>query len=59
MLVGCDLLFFEREQVDHFHAAINAATGLAPAQVLMNTSHTHAGPRLTHWAYSAGPCTPT
>lgn len=55
VIVGCDLLFFEREQVDRFHEALGEAAGLAPAQVLINTSHTHAGPRLTHWAYSAGP----
>lgn len=51
LIVGCDLLFFERADVDRFKGAIGRAMGLAPAQVLLNTSHNHAGPRLTRWAY--------
>lgn len=51
LLVGFDLLFFERPVVDRFKAALWRRFGLAPDQILLNTSHTHAGPRLTRWAY--------
>lgn len=55
VIIGCDLLFFERPTVARFKEAIGRATGLAPEQLFLNTSHTHAGPRLTHWAYTGAP----
>ncbi|MHB9024582.1 MAG: hypothetical protein ACYC7E_10455 [Armatimonadota bacterium] len=54
-IVGCDLLFLERPDLDRMKEAIRRKTGLAPEQVLLNFSHTHAGPRLTTWSYSGVP----
>ena len=51
LLVGFDLLFFERPVIDRFKAALWRRFGLAPDRILLNNSHTHAGPRLTRWAY--------
>jgi hypothetical protein len=55
LIIGYDLLFFERAVIDRYKNAIGRALELKPCQILLNTSHTHAGPRLTHWAYSDGP----
>ena len=55
LILSCDLLFFEHAQVAQVKAAIGQATGLTPAQILLNTTHTHAGPRMTHWCYSGAP----
>ena len=55
LILACDLLFFERPQVAHFKDLLGQATGLTPAQIFLNTTHTHSGPRLTHWAYSGAP----
>lgn len=55
LILGYDLLFFERPDIERFKQAIRQRTGLAPEQILINTSHNHAGPRLTHWNYSDGP----
>ena len=53
-ILGSDLLFFERKDVDRFKGAIGREIDLAPSRILINTSHNHAGPRLTHWHYSGG-----
>ena len=55
VIIGCDLLFFERSTVERFTNALGLATGLAPAQIFLNTSHTHAGPHLTNWCYGGAP----
>jgi hypothetical protein len=55
LLVGMDLLFFERSVIDRYKGALSRVCGLRADQILLNTSHNHAGPRLTHWAYSDGP----
>jgi hypothetical protein len=52
LVFGCDLLFFTRAQMDRLKGAIGRVTGLAPRQIFLNCSHTHAGPRLTTWAYT-------
>jgi len=54
LIVGCDLLFFERCDIDRFKGAIGRRFDLLPRQILLNTSHSHAGPRLTGWSYSGG-----
>ena len=46
LLLSCDLLFFNRAQNDRYTAAVGRALDLKPRQVLLNTSHTHAGPML-------------
>lgn len=55
LIIGYDLLFFERAVIDRYKGALGRELELKPSQILINTSHTHAGPRLTHWAYSDGP----
>jgi len=55
VIISFDLLFMERFQVDRIKGAISNLTGLSSAEVLVNFTHTHAGPRITRWAYSEGP----
>lgn len=53
LIFGCDLLFFDRAEVDRFKGAIGRTLGLAPRQILINTSHTHLGPMIgTAWTYA-------
>jgi len=54
LIMGFDLLFFSRAQADQFKGAIGRVTGLAPHQILLNASHTHAGPMLGMgtWTYA-------
>jgi neutral ceramidase len=52
LILGCDLLFFTRAQMDRVKGAIGRAVDLTPRQIFHNFSHTHAGPRLTTWSYS-------
>ncbi len=55
LIIGCDLLFFERKEADRFKGALGRQFDLPASHILLNTSHNHAGPRLTRWAYSDGP----
>ncbi len=55
LILGADLLFFERRHVDRFKGAIGRRLDLPAGRILLNVSHTHAGPRLTRWAYSGAP----
>lgn len=53
LIMGFDLLFFGREDADRYKGAIGNRLGLAPHQLLLNTSHTHSGPMVgTTWAYA-------
>jgi len=54
-IIGSDLLFFERNQINRFKGAICRQLNITPAQILFNTTHNHAGPSLTHWSYSRQP----
>ena len=54
LIIGCDLLFFEHDDISRIKNAIVGKIGLPPERILLNVSHNHAGPRLTHWAYSDG-----
>jgi hypothetical protein len=54
LVLSYDLLFFESDTLREFKIALRAELGLSDEQVLVNTTHTHAGPRMTHWAYSEG-----
>ncbi len=49
VIVGYDLLFFSRDVADRLRGAIGRRHGLAPRQVLLNTSHTHHGPTTGTW----------
>jgi len=45
-LLAYDLCLLSMDDADEFKAAIREATGLQPAQVLLSTTHTHAGPSI-------------
>jgi neutral ceramidase len=49
MILAFDVCFFEPETVAELKANVSDRTGLPPEFILLNTSHTHSGPRLTHW----------
>jgi hypothetical protein len=53
-IMGFDLLFFSRAEADRYIGAVGRALNLAPAQILLNTSHTHCSPTLAAgtWMYS-------
>jgi len=51
LIMGFDLLFFSREEADRFKGAIGRRLNLAPSQILLNTSHTHTGPKVGSWSY--------
>ncbi len=55
LILGYDVLFFERQTVFRFKNKLRERFGLQPEQILINTSHTHAGPRLTTWHYNGIP----
>ena len=48
-ILAYDLCFFGLPLVERTKAAVRDAAGLEPEQVLLNTSHTHAGPAVGHW----------
>ena len=52
LIMGFDLLFFSRDEADRYKGAIGRATGLSPNQILLNTSHTHTGPKVGTWLYT-------
>lgn len=54
LIVGFDLLFFERAVIDRLRGALGRVLEMKPSQILLNHSHTHAGPRVSRWAYSDG-----
>jgi neutral ceramidase len=53
VLASFDLLFFVRPLADRLTAALARLAGADPAAVLLNTSHTHAGPCVDTWAANA------
>ena len=52
VILSFDLLFLDRGQVDRIKGAVGNVTGLCPAQILINFTHTHCSPRVTSWAYT-------
>ena len=52
LILGFDLLFFSREIADRLRGAIGRRFGLAPRQILLNTSHTHNGPTTGTWSFA-------
>jgi len=51
LIMGFDLLFFSRDEADRYKGAIGRKVDLAPSQILLNTSHTHTGPKVGTWLY--------
>ncbi len=52
LIMGFDLLFFSRDEADRFKGAVGDRLGLPPADILLNTSHTHTGPKVGNWYYT-------
>ena len=52
LIMGFDLLFLSRDESDRFKGAIGRMLDLAPRQILLNTSHTHSGPKVGTWFYT-------
>ena len=52
LIVGYDLLFISRDEADRDKGALGRKMGLAPKKILLNTSHTHSGPRVGRWTYA-------
>ncbi len=52
LIMGFDLLFFSRQESDRFKSAIGNKIGLPPDRILLNTSHTHTGPKVGNWYYT-------
>lgn len=51
LIMGFDLLFFSRDEADRYKGAIGRKIDLAPSQILLNTSHSHTGPKVGTWLY--------
>lgn len=54
LILGFDLCFLGRADVDRLKRALGNTLGLSPAQILLNTSHNHCGPAVGTW-YDARP----
>ncbi len=52
LIMGFDLLFFNRAEADRLKGAIGRYLDLAPKDILLNTSHTHTGPKVGDWYYT-------
>jgi len=52
LVMGFDLLFFSRDEADRFKGAIGRVLDIAPPDILLNTSHTHTGPKVGTWFYT-------
>lgn len=51
VVLAMDICSFDAESIIELKGAIRQATGLPPEAVLLNTSHTHAGPMTARRAY--------
>ena len=51
LIMGFDLLFFSRDEADRYKGAIGRRMDIAPGRILLNTSHTHTGPKVGTWLY--------
>lgn len=52
LIVGFDLLFLARQDADRLKGAIGRRIDLTPRQIVLNASHTHAGPSVGTWYYA-------
>lgn len=55
VVIGSDLLFFDRPVADHVREAVADAAGTTADRVLLNFSHNHAGPVTGTWCYRKPP----
>lgn len=49
LVLAMDLCFLDRGQADRLRGALGRRTGLPPAAIMVNFSHTHAGPATHRW----------
>ena len=54
-IVGMDLLFAERDTIDRLKGAVERVLGIAPHELLINFSHTHAAPCFSRWNFGGPP----
>lgn len=52
LILAYDLCFVGREEADRFKGALGREFDLLPRQILINTSHNHAGPAIGTWYWS-------
>lgn len=52
VVISLDLLFFERAVTDRLRGAVARLFDLKLNDILLNFTHTHAGPRCSEWHYS-------
>lgn len=52
LIMGFDLLFFSREEADRFKGALGRRLDIPASGILLNTSHTHTGPKVGSWFYT-------
>ena len=52
LLMGFDLCFLGRAEVDRLKQGTRDLTGLPPERVLLNTSHSHVGPAVGTWHWA-------
>ncbi|MCC7518991.1 MAG: hypothetical protein IT578_07395 [Verrucomicrobiae bacterium] len=52
MILSLDLLFFERKVTDRLRGAVARLFDLKLNEILLNFTHTHAGPRCSEWHYT-------
>ena len=51
LIMGFDICFLGREESDRYRGAIGRRIDLLPRQILLNTSHNHAGTAVGPWCY--------
>jgi neutral ceramidase len=51
LILAYDVVFFSREHADRLKAAVGRALDLLPRQILINCSHTHAGPSVATFGH--------
>lgn len=47
LIISCDLLFMPKDETDYLRKVISEKTGVAFENILIHTTHTHAGPAVT------------
>ena len=51
LIIGFDLLFFTRATIDRIKGILAFRYRILPENILINTSHTHCGPKVDDWKY--------
>lgn len=51
VIVGADLLFFDRPVIDRIKETAGRRIGICPERILFNVTHNHAGPPVGTWGY--------